>query len=57
MFSYKQVTFVRLKLSLEGYLLGSTITKAIMKFPIPSMLTGPQYFLDTPISYLKAQTR
>ena len=44
MFSYKQVTFVRLMLSSKGYLLDLTVTEAIMKFSIPSMFTDPLYF-------------
>ena len=56
MFSYKQVTFGRLKLSSEGYLLDSTITEATIKFPIPSIQTHDM-FSDKPISYLQAQIR
>ena len=44
MFSYKKVTFVRFKLSSEGYLLDSTTTEAIVKFLMPSMVTDPRYF-------------
>ena len=35
---------MRLKLSSEGYLLDSTTTEAIVKFPMSSMLTDPRYF-------------